>query len=429
MEVMQQIMAAAQSASQLDVAELIRDRTADGSLPTAVHTNGSSGPSTAAPAAAPGLSKRKATTGTEPDAVEEAEGSQKRNVKRLRVEGGVGEQPQEVEEGQAGSHAAAYVPGSCAHAGGNGSSAAEPLIAAGMASDARLPNDGIALPDQAASSGPAAGTSNSRTVALVGVDARLRPRSAAACDQLGQSHGRSSESAGSRAALVAGEPQVDEAPQLATASAKEGAAGTASGPGQQEASTADMDQHGMGQPATSIRAMPDETISQSSELGPSSDPGPGTHSQPGPNSSHTQAGPSAHTQAEPSGGMPDQDTEEIQDSEAKEKREQARSRTRAWRKVLLDGLDLQAELTAAAAAAGLPDCDLAEAETKVESFLLVSSCCLIAESAAELSTVAAKVAVSVSAVLTWHGCLAYCFPCQPPSLPPCPPLPFPPRQT
>ena len=52
--------------------------------------------------------------------------------------------------------------------------------------------------------------------------------------------------------------------------------------------------------------------------------------------------------------------EETEDPEVKEKREGARGRHRAWRKVLLDGLDLLLELTQTAAGARLEDTELAQ---------------------------------------------------------------------
>lgn len=358
LEVMHQIMAAAQSAAQLDVAELIKDRTADGSLPTPAPTNGISEPSTAAAASAavPGSYKRKAIA-SEQDGVEEAEGSQMQKAKRPRVDGVLKEQPQEADTAGVSDHS-------------------------GLGS-------------------------------------------AAACDRLGHNHSRSPEPAASKAALVASQPAYDEPPEEAAAPSRGNAAGTAEGLGQEQAGIAAVDQHTMGQPGAGTSAMPDENISQNSQAGLSSshmqpgpsnhpqqglsshtEPAPSTHNQPGPStqtqpamsahsrpgpstqirpamSTHTQAGPSTQTQG-PDEGMPDEDTQEGADPEAKEKREQARNRTRAWRKVLLDGLDLQAELTAAAAAAGQPDSDLAAAEAKVGSLLLVPTVRLRAESAAEL---------------------------------------------
>lgn len=343
LEVMHQIMAAAQSAAQLDVAEIIRDRTADGSLPTPDPTNGISVPNTAAAAAASaavaGSCKRKAMD-SEHGGVEEAEGSQMQQAKRPKVEGGLDEQPQEAD--------------------------------------------------------------------TVGVSDHPRLRSAAACDQLGQNHSRRPEPVEPKAAPLMSQPGVHGPPEVATVSARGNAAGTAEGPGQGQARIAAVDQYSTGQPGEGTSAMPDEGISQSSQAGPSSShtqPGPsshtelgqGTHTEAGPSShaqaglsSPTEAGPNTHTHTQPPGGqtepglstqagtsdpiqpgpsqgMPDQDTQEGANSEVKEKREQARSRSRAWRKVLLDGLDLQAELTAAAAAAGQPDSDLAAAETKVGS--------------------------------------------------------------
>lgn len=54
--------------------------------------------------------------------------------------------------------------------------------------------------------------------------------------------------------------------------------------------------------------------------------------------------------------LPVQD--DAEDPELKEKREVARARHRAWRKVLLDGLDLFSELTQAAANASPGDIEL-----------------------------------------------------------------------
>lgn len=51
--------------------------------------------------------------------------------------------------------------------------------------------------------------------------------------------------------------------------------------------------------------------------------------------------------------------EDNEDPEAKEKKESARSRHRAWRKVLLDGLDLLFELSQAAATADPANAELA----------------------------------------------------------------------
>ena len=325
LEVMHQIMAAAQSAAQLDVAELIRDRTADGSLPTPAHTNGSAEPSTAAASAAadaaastavPCLSKRK-TMDSDQDRAGEAEGSQMHNAKRLRVEGGPREQAQEA---------------------------------------------------------------NTKVVVTAGVSDHMGSGSEAAHDQLGPNHSGNPEPAESQAAPVAIQPGVSEQPpELAPASARGVAAGSAGGPGQEEGTTASIHEGAIGQPEASV-AIPDKGTSQRSQQGLNSSraqPGPSNHTQeglssqtePGP-SMHTQAGPNTHTHAHagPSEGVLDQETEEDEDAEAKEKREQARNRTRAWRKVLLDGLDLQAELTAAAATAGHPDSDLAAAEAEVDSY-------------------------------------------------------------
>ena len=377
LEVMQQIMAAVQSASQLDVAQLIQDRTADGSLPPVLTTDASQHNDAAAAAAAaavPGLAKRKALD-TEQDGVQEAEGLQMRNAKRPRVEAGEGEQPQEAQKGQAGSGAAA-TQGLSAPKRGNGTSVTPiAAAAAGVASDQGLSTDGIALPDQATSTGPGpAGLDTAGNPPTKTGRRYLGSSSAAALDRLEQSHGRVSKQAGSGAALMASQPHEGNPEGSARAPPRDGAAGTSGGPSREQTSTALVDQHARGQPGASI-AMPGEGSLQSTHPGPSSrdQPGPSSRDQPGP-STQDQAGPSSQDQPGPratqihpgaSGGLPDQDMGEEADPEVKEKREQARNRIRYWRKVLLDGLDLQAELTAAAAAAGLPDSEVAEAEAKV----------------------------------------------------------------
>ncbi len=87
--------------------------------------------------------------------------------------------------------------------------------------------------------------------------------------------------------------------------------------------------------------------------------------QPGPSSGvPNQAVTDESNQPGPSAPLPYQGQEEEVSHEVREKKEQARSRSRAWRKIFLDGLDLLAELTtvaaAAAATAGDSDCsDLA----------------------------------------------------------------------
>lgn len=52
--------------------------------------------------------------------------------------------------------------------------------------------------------------------------------------------------------------------------------------------------------------------------------------------------------------------EEEEDPEVKERKENARGRHRAWRKILLDGLDLLFELTQAAASANPADTELSQ---------------------------------------------------------------------
>lgn len=273
LEAMQQIMAAVQSASQLEVAELIQGRAADGSLPPSGATNDITeqlkATSSAAAAAAdvlPTLSKRKAMD-TEQAGMAE---SQVRNAKRARVEEGSGEQAQEAWGVQAG---------------------------------------------------------------LSGVQ-----------DQ----HARDQAPAG---VVMPGDETMQSA--------------------QPGAST-------QNQPGPSTHTQPGPSTQTQSRPGTQTQPAPSTQTQPGPHtqaqpepSIQTQPGPSSESQPEPSRGAPDQDMEEEADPAVKEKREQARSRSRAWRKVLLDGLDLQSELTAAAVQQPHLDSALVEAEVKVRPFLLL----------------------------------------------------------
>ena len=393
LEVMQQIMAAVQFASLLDVADLIQDRTTDGSLPTPVSTNDK--PSldhTADDAAAkaaplPSSSKRKAVDRDRGE-IEEAEGSQMRNAKRPRVEQGWWEQPQKAQEGQAGPSALSI---------GQDSPAADSPTADGADSNPRLPTVGTALPDDAVGAGPLpagvdpAGNPQTQLAATAKGTGHVGFSSAATLDQLGQHHGRSSGQAGSGAASMADQSQKDDPEGLSRALARDGAAGM-TGVAHQEQATASVDQHAKDLLRATL-SMPDEETLQSAQPGPStqaqpasntqaqpgpsSQPqiGPSTQAQPGPStqaqpgaSAEAQPGPSTQSQAGPSTGVPDQDMQEDANPDMKEKREQARNRSRAWRKVLLDGLDLQTELTAAAAQALHSDSALAESEVKVGPF-------------------------------------------------------------
>ena len=386
---MQQIMAAVQSASQLEVADLIQDRVADGSLPTPVSTNepsldhnaaGDAAAAAAAAAMVPSSSKRKAV-GRDRDATEEAEGSQMRNAKRPRVEQAQGEQPQEAQDGQAGPSALNR---------GKASLVADPPTAAdGADSNPRHHAVGIPLPDQAVGTGPlpagldTAGGSHTETAAAAGASGHVGCSSTATLDQLRQSHGRKLGQAGSGANLMADQSQIHDPQALNTALARDDAAGTTGDDaGQEQArAAASFDQHARHHPQASS-AMPDEDTLQSAQVGPSThaQPGQSTQAQPGSStqtqmgpstqaqtgsSTQNQPGPSTQAQLGPTTGAPDLEMQEDADPEMKEKREQARSRSRAWRKVLLDGLDLQIELTVTAAQALHPDSALAEAELKV----------------------------------------------------------------
>lgn len=423
-------MAAVQSASQLEVADLIQDRAADGSLPIPATTksinHNAAGDVAAAAAAAtvPSSSKRKAVDRDREEVVEAAR-SQMRNAKRPRVEKGGVEHPQKAQDGQAGPSALNR---------SKASVAAEPPTAAD--GKARLPAVGSALPDQAVGTGPlsagldTAGTSHTETARMAGGSGHLGFSSAAIEDELGQNHGRSSRQAGSGVTLMAEQSHVDGSEGLNSALVRDVAAGRTGDAGQEQARlAASVDQHARDSPRANP-AMPDEETLRTAHSGPSTQaqpgsstqtqsgpstqaqpgsstqtqpgpstqaqPGPSTQTQPGPStqtqpglstqaqpgpstqaqpgsstqtepgpSTQAQPGPSTLTQPGPSTGVPDQDAQEDTDPEMKEKREQARSRSRAWRKVLLDGLDLQTELTAAAAQALHSDSSLAEAEVKV----------------------------------------------------------------
>ena len=361
-------MAAIKSALQLEVAELIQDRAADGSLPAPVTTNEASLELNAATNAAaaidaaaadaaavvPSTSKRKAVD-RDGVQVEEAEGSQMRKSKRPRVVQGQGEQPLEAQEGQAGASALNR---------GKASSADPPTAATRVDSHPKQPTVCLALPDQAVGTGPlpasldTAGNTHTETAAMAGGSGHLGSSSAATLAQLGQSHGRSSGRAGSGANLMADQSQVGDLQESETAQAWDGAAGLTVDAAQEQArSAAAGTQHARDQPQASS-AVPNEETLQRAQAGPS------TQARVGP-SIQTQAGPSNESPAGSSTGVPDQDMQEDANPEMKEKREQARNRSRAWRKVLLDGLDLQTELTAAAAKVLHPDSALAEAEVKV----------------------------------------------------------------
>ena len=327
-------MAAAESASQLEVADLIQDRAADGSLPAPVATHESSlqhnaACGDAAAAVVPSASKRKAVN-TDQDEVEEAEGSQMRSAKRPRVEQGQGEQPHEAQEGPEGPSALNRSRASLA--------AGPPGAGAGADSNLRLSTVGIASPDQAVGTCPlpaspnTAGYSHTETAATAGGGGHIGSSSAATLDQLEQNHGRSSGQAGSGATLMAEQYQVGDLQEL-------------------------DDQHARGRLRSSSTVPNEETLQ-------CAQPGSSTQAQPEPGT-QTQPGSSAQSQAGPSTGLSDQDMQEDANPEMKEKREQARSRSRAWRKVLLDGLDLQIELTVTAAQALHPDSALAETEVKV----------------------------------------------------------------
>lgn len=122
---------------------------------------------------------------------------------------------------------------------------------------------------------------------------------------------------------------------------------------------------GEGKGVASI-VLPDQATAMGSE-----DPGPSTR-LPDQATSKGSGLPGPSTQ------LHHEDQEEDVSPEVKEKGEHARTRSRAWKKVLLDGLDLQAELTAAAAAADPDDPRLAQ-KCKVGFCMLLQSMQVMSE--------------------------------------------------
>ena len=309
LEVMQQIMAAAQSAAQLEVEELIRDRASDGSLPSPALANGTPGDNPAAAVAAAagsGLLKRKATD-AEQDSSDTAEASAMPKAKRQKADDSLMTQMTEAEEGQGGTRADLARGPSAGHRLNDSS-------AAGTASEVEAFNAEEPGVTGGAAAAPCAGTETG---------AGGRTGTQAWHDQALPDH------------------EIDHPGELETAPPRAGA-NAVSKPSQSGPSTAPPHQDTSLGPdqAGPSSAMPDQGAAT----------GPG---QPGPSTA-----------------VPDQATEGDVNPETKEKKEQARNRTRAWRKVLLDGLDLQAELTAAAASAGQADSDVAQAEAQVSHAFL-----------------------------------------------------------
>ena len=350
-EVMQQISAAVESASQLEVAELLDTRASDGSLPIPPDAKGYARGKGLAAAALACLLERK-SDGNGEGVGEGAEGSQLPNAKRQRAD-----QP--------------HLEGS------------------------QLPNvkrqkaDGQRFEGQ---DGAAAGTapggvseyeSGQMHQASQGTAQENRPSSLSQAlgHDLAASVSRNIDPSGSGVAVSAAHQADADVAIPCGPSATDASSITTS---HDDARPHDADKAG---PSV---ALPDQDAAHGpDQLGPLSDPAaasslhpPGSHltspdqdlahnpEQPGLNTmspdqdaangpEHTgpssglpnQADTHESDQPGPSAPLPYQVQEEEVSHEVREKKEQARSRSRAWRKVFLDGLDLLAELTAAAAAA------------------------------------------------------------------------------
>ena len=336
MEVMQQISAAVESASQLEVAELLDDRASDGSLPIPPVAKGhAEGKGLAAAAVACLLERKTARNGA---TVEEGpEGSQLPNAKRQRADeqrfegqdgaaagtapGGVSERESDQMQEASQSTAQENRPSSLSQAVGHD-------VAASVSRNHDPPGSAVAVSaahqagtDAAIPCGSSATGASTNTVS----HDDARPHDA--------------DKAGPSLAL----PDQDAAHGLD----QRGPKPVLSDP------AAASSLH----PPGSDLALPDQDVANHPE-------------QPGPNTTlpdqdaangpeHTGPSSGLPNQADSNGSdqpglsapLPYQGQEDEVSHEVREKKEQARSRSRAWRKVLLDGLDLLAELTAAAAAA------------------------------------------------------------------------------
>lgn len=313
-------MAAAQSATQLEVEELIRDRASDGSLPSSALANGTSGdnPATAADS---GLLKRKATD-AEQSSSDTAEASAMPKAKRQKADDSSMMQLTEAEEKQG-------VPSAGSAQGLSAAHRLDDSSAAGRPSEAETSN--AEEPGVSAAAAAAASRASSGTGAGAGAETRT---------EAGSKVGIGSE-AGAWHNQGLRDHQIDHPGELTAAPSRRGA-NTSNKPSQPGPSTAPPHQ---------------DTSLGPDQAGPSSAmPDQDAATRPG------QPGPST--------AMPDQAIEEDVNPEMKEKKEHARTRTRAWRKILLDGLDLQAELTAGAATAGQPDSEEVQAEITVSPAIL-----------------------------------------------------------
>lgn len=358
MQVMQQISAAVESASQLEVADLLDDRSSDGSLripPVAKGNAEGKGPAAAAVAR---LLKRK-TVGSYDGIVEGAEGSQLPSAKRQRADEQRPEGSQlpnakrqradeQCLEGQDGS-AAGTVPGGVGEYGSD-------RMQEGSQS--------IAQENRPSSLSQAVGhdlaASVFRNVDPPGSEVDISSAHRADADVAIPCGPSAADASTNTTSHDDARPQEADKAGPSMASPDQDAA---HGPGQPGPRTVLCDQAAASSlhPAGSDLSLLDQDAANKPE-------------QSGPNTTLSdQDAPSGPEQSGPTLGLPDQaDTngsnhpgssaplpyqgQEDEVSHAvREKKEQARSRTRAWRKVLLDGLDLLVELTAAAAAAAAVD--------------------------------------------------------------------------
>ena len=322
MEVMQQISAAVESASQLEVAELLDDRASDGSLPIPPVPNGNAEGKGPAAAAVARLLKRK-TVGNGEGVEEGAEGSQLPNAKRQRAD----EQHLERQDGAAAGTAP------------EGISESEPDQMQEASESTAQENRPSSLSQPA---GHDLAASVSRSLDPSGSEVTVSAAHQADADAaIPSGHSATDASTNAMSHDHSRPHDADEAgPSMALP--------------EQDAA------HGLDQPGASIVLSDPAAANGLHPLGPNTmspdqvaanGPEP-----PGPNTTlPDQDAANAPEQPGPSTQLPYQGQEEEVSHELKEKKEQARSRSRAWRKVLLDSLDLLAELTAAAAAAAAID--------------------------------------------------------------------------
>ncbi|KAL0028145.1 hypothetical protein WJX77_009970 [Trebouxia sp. C0004] len=298
MEVMQQISAAVESASQLEVAELLDNRASDGSLPIPPVPTGNA--DAKGPAAAVARLLKRKPVGNGEGVEQGAEGSQLPNAKRQRAD-------EQHLEGQDGT-AAGTAPGGVSEYGC----------------------------DQMQEASQSTAQEN-------------RPSS------LSQAAGHDPTAAVSRKHDPPGSGVAMASAHQADADVAIPCGPSATGP---DLMLPDRDAANRPEQTGPNTTLPDQDAANGPE-------------QPGPVSGlPDQADTSGADQPGPSAPLPYQGQEEEVSHEVKEKKEQARSRSRAWRKVLLDGLDLLAELTAAAAAADdsehsdlAQDCQVLEEES------------------------------------------------------------------